>query len=88
MSQLLLTLERSFWSTWRRITYFGLDQTEERLIPISMGDLSKTNKLQTLAHADDLESDMRQSNEGAADDGEINGAHGNYATVRISSLHT
>src|SRR2546421_2600931 len=50
MSQLLLTSERSFWSTWRRIAYFGLDQTKERLIPIPMGGLSKTDKLQTLAH--------------------------------------
>jgi len=43
--------------------------------------LSKTNKLQTLAHADDLESDMRQFSEGAADDGEINGAHGSCTVV-------
>ena len=41
------------------------------------------------AYADDPDSDtMRQSSEGAAEDGEINGAHGSYATVQTSSLHT
>jgi hypothetical protein len=61
MSQALLTPERSFWRIWRGIAYFGLDdQTEERLVPASLGGFSKTkrlllltsdsNELQTLAH--------------------------------------
>ena len=38
-------------------------------------------------YADDPDSGVQRSSEGAADDGEINGEHGNYTTVRISSLH-
>jgi hypothetical protein len=61
MSQPLLTPGRSFWRTWRGIAYLGLnDQTEERLMPASLGGFSKTkrlllltsdsNELQTPAH--------------------------------------
>src|ERR1700722_13996987 len=61
MSQPLLTRERSFWRTWRRIAYLGLDDpTEERLLPASLEGFSKmkrlllltsdSNELQTLAH--------------------------------------